>query len=108
MISRETMEATEDRGWFYILGVLLRSSNEARAVVATEGRFPEVFPERQTTHDPSPLQVRKVICGEDRNVVCWNPEQARKDRHDREAVVAALRLALPHGDKSLVGNNVYR
>lgn len=100
MISRETMEATEDRGWFYILGVLLRSSNEARAVVATEGRFPEVFPERQTTHDPSPLQVR--------NVVCWNPEQARKDRHDREAVVAALRLALPHGDKSLVGNNVYR
>jgi hypothetical protein len=37
-----------------------------------------------------------------------NPEQARKDRHDREAIVAALRTALSQGDKSLVGNKGYR
>jgi hypothetical protein len=37
-----------------------------------------------------------------------NSEQARKDRHDREAIVAALRAALPRGDKSLVGNKGYR
>jgi hypothetical protein len=39
-----------------------------------------------------------------RYVVCVNEAQATKDRYDREAVVASLRDALRHGDKSLVGN----
>lgn len=108
MISRETIEAIEDRDWFYILGARMRSSNDARAVVETEGRYREVFPERETSHDPSPLQVKEIQRGEDRYIVCLNPEQARKDRHDREAIVAALRTALSHGDKSLVGNKGYR
>jgi transposase len=108
MISRDTIEAIQDRDWFYILGVRMRSSNAARAVVETEGRFREVFPERETSHDPSPLKVKAITRGEDRYVVCLNPEQARKDRHDREAIIAALRAALPHGDKALVGNKGYR
>ena len=33
-----------------------------------------------------------------------NEDQATKDRHDREALVASLRDALSHGDKSLVGD----
>ena len=108
MISRETIAAIEAREWFYILGVRMRSSRDARAVLDTDGRFEEVFPERETRHDPSPLQVREVTVGEDRYIVCLNPEQARKDRHDREAIVAALHAALPRGDKSLVGNRGYR
>ena len=43
-----------------------------------------------------------------RYIVCLNEDQATKDRHDREAVVASLRDALQHGDKSLVGNKGYR
>ena len=35
-------------------------------------------------------------------------EQANKDRAAREAIVAALREQLKQGDKSLVGNKVYR
>ena len=108
MISRDTIEAIEDRDWFYVLGVRMRSSNEARAVVDTGGRFTEVFPERDSSHDPSPLKVKEVERGEDRYIICLNPEQARKDRHDRDAIVAALRAALPHGDKALVGNKGYR
>lgn len=108
MISQETIDAIEDREWFYILGVRMRSSHEARAVVDAEGPFTEVFPERETSHDPSPLQVKEILVGEHRYIVCLNPEQARKDRHDREAIVSALRAALPHGDKSLVGNKGYR
>ena len=41
-------------------------------------------------------------------MVCVNEDQATKDCHDREAVVASLREALGHGDKSLVGNKGYR
>ena len=43
-----------------------------------------------------------------RYVVCLNEDEATKDRHDREAIVAALRQALKQGDKSLIGNRGYR
>ncbi len=51
---------------------------------------------------------RGMISAETLAVVCLNEDQATKDGHDREAVVAALRDALGKGDKSLVGNKGYR
>jgi hypothetical protein len=108
MISAETLAALEARGWYYILGVRMRSSTEARAVVEAAGGFEEVFPARVHTHDPAPLQVTAVEVGAHRYVVCRNDEEVRKDRHDREAIVAALRTALAQGDKALVGNRGYR
>jgi hypothetical protein len=39
-----------------------------------------------------------------RYIVRFNPDEADKDRQDREAIVAALEKALAQGDKSLVGN----
>ena len=41
-------------------------------------------------------------------MVCHNLEQARKDRADREAILASLEDQLPKGAKSLVGNRGYR
>ena len=46
--------------------------------------------------------------GEDRYIVCHNEEQAAKDRHDREAILAKLEEQLKRGSKSLVGNKGYR
>lgn len=43
-----------------------------------------------------------------RYIVCLNSEQARKDRADCDAAVAALRKQLRKGAKKLVGNNGYR
>jgi transposase len=108
MISAETIAAIEDRGWFYILGVRMRSSTEAQAVVDADGAFTTVFPARKATHDVAPLQVKEVGVGDHRYVVCRNEEEARKDAHDRAAIVSALRTALAHGDKALVGNKGYR
>jgi len=108
MISAATIAAIEDRGWFYILGVRMRSSTEAQAVVDSGGRFTTVFPRRKHTHDVAPLQVKEVLVGDHQYVVCWNEEEARKDAHDRDAIVSALRTTLPHGDKALVGNKGYR
>ncbi|MGC9199890.1 MAG: IS1634 family transposase [Acidobacteriaceae bacterium] len=109
MISAETLAEVESRKWSYILGVRMRSSTEARAVVARAGRYAEVHPKSDDRDDPSPLKVKEVwVEGARRYVVCVNVEQATKDRHDREAVVASLRDALSKGDKSLVGNKGYR
>ena len=37
-----------------------------------------------------------------------NEEEQQKDRHDREAIILALREQLKRGDKSMVGNKGYR
>jgi hypothetical protein len=96
------------RKWQYILVVRMRSSTEAKAVVAGRPLCRGASEKRQRD-DPSPLKVIQVW-GEDarRYVVCVNEDQASKDRRDREAVVAAPRDALRQGDKSLVGNKEYR
>jgi hypothetical protein len=107
--SAETLEEVEKREWKYILGVRMRSSNEAKAVVARAGRYAEVHPKSDDCNDPSPLKVKEVWVEDTRRyVVCVNEDQATKDRFDREAVVASLRDALGNGDKSLVGNKGYR
>ena len=109
MISAETVKEVELRKWSYILGVRMRSSTEAKAVVARAGRYAGVHPKSDDRDDPSPLKVKEVWVEDARRyVVCLNEDQATKDRHDREAVVAALRDALSKGDKSLVGNKGYR
>jgi hypothetical protein len=111
MISAATMAAIEDRGWWYILGVRMRSSNEAEAVVTAaqeQADFTTVCPSRKKSHDPAPLKVKELLVGDHRYIVCANDEEARKDAHDRDAILAALRTALTHGDTSLVGNKGYR
>jgi hypothetical protein len=109
MISAETLEEVEKREWKYILGVRMRSSTEAKAVVGRAGRYAEVHPQSDDPNDPSPLKVKEVWVEDKRRyIVCVNEDQATKDRHDRQAVVASLRDALSQGDKSLVGNKGYR
>jgi hypothetical protein len=52
--------------------------------------------------------VKEVWVEDRRYVVCLNEDQASKDRHDREAIVASLRATLAAGDKQLIGNRGYR
>jgi transposase len=109
MIAADTLAALDEQGWPYILGARLRSTKEVREeVLCRAGRYEVVFPERERPHDPSPLAVKEVWVGEHRYIVCRNEEQARKDRADREAIVAALADRLRGGAKSLVGNRGYR
>lgn len=109
MISAATLAEIEKRKWKYILGVRMRSSTEAKQVVARAGRYSEVHPKSDDAQEPSPLQVKEVWVEDQRRcIVCVNEDQATKDRFDREAVTAALRGALKRGDKSLVGNKGFR
>jgi len=109
MISKETMAELERDRWPYILGARLRQGDAAmERVLADGGAFEEVFPKAKGSKAPSPLRVKEVRIGERRYIVCLNEDQAAKDRHDREAIVAALEGALKQGDKTLIGNKGFR
>jgi transposase len=111
MISKGTIQQlqADERKVHYILGARLRNVKEIyESVLSRAGRYREVRGPREKSTDPSPLKIKEVWVDERRYVVCLNEEQAKKDRADREAIVAALREQLKHGDKSLVGNKGYR
>ena len=111
MISKETMNEFDDpkNKVPYILGVRMRSVKEVRGEVLSDTReFREIRPEGKSSKDSSPLQVKEVRVDGRRYIVCLNPKQARKDRADREAILASLEEQLKKGDKSLVGNRGFR
>ncbi len=111
MISQETIEQlqSKQRDVRFILGARLRNVKEIHEeVLSRGGRYREVYPPRQVSKDPSPLKVKEVLVGDHRYIVCHNEEQATKDRHDREAILAKLKEQLKQGPKSLVGNKGYR
>ena len=111
MISAKTIRELEspERRWQYILGARMRKQKEvSHEVLSRGGRYQTVHPSRTKCKDPSPLKVKEVVVEGRRYVVCLNEEEARKDVHDREAIVASLHQQLKQGDKSLVGNRGYR
>lgn len=111
MISRDTIKRLQaaDRNVRYILGARLRSVKEIYAeVLSRGGRYHEVHSAKKNSKDPAPLKVKEVRVEDRRYIVCHNEDQAKKDRIDREAIVAALRDQLRRGAKSLVGNKGYR
>jgi len=109
MISQETIDDLDQQGWPYILGARMRRCKEVREQVLNDrGRFRVVHPRSRDPKDPSPLKVKEVRVEGRRYVVCVNEDEVKKDRADREAILAGLREQLRQGDKSLVGNKGYR
>ncbi len=100
MVGKKNAEEIERLGFSYILGVKMRLEKKAMArVLSRAGRFQEVEPN---------LKVKEVTHEGKRYVVCLNPDEQKKDRLAREAMVAALKEKLKHGASQLVGNTGYR
>jgi hypothetical protein len=111
MISKETIKELQagHRDVRFILGARLRAVKEIREQVLTDsGAYQQVYGPKICSKDPSPLKVKEVRVNGRRYIVCYNEDQARKDRADREAIVESLRDQRKRGDKSLVGNKGYR
>ena len=111
MISKKTIAALQaaHRDTRFILGARLRAVKEIREqVLADKSRYRQVHGPKTGSKDPSPLKVKDVRIEDRRYIVCYNEDQAYKDRADREAIVAALGDQLKRGDKSLIGNKGYR
>jgi len=111
MVRKDTIEKLESNelDLRYILGVRMRKLNIFKDQNFTiDDSFVEVTPPRLRSSDPSPLRVSEPTVDGKRYIICYNEEQARKDSHDREAIVESLREKLRESDKNLVGNMGYR
>lgn len=110
MMSKETIERLEEmEGMSYILGARMRKQKEVSSeVLSRGGRYQQVEVKSKSAKVPAPLRVKEVLLGEQRYIVCYNEDQARKDASDREAIVAGLRDKLKGGARQLVGNKGYR
>jgi Transposase DDE domain len=101
MVSAKNLAALEALGFQSIVGVKMRGVREVRdEVLARAGRYQLV---REN------LQVKEVQIEGRRYVVCFNPEEAAKDRADREQILATLEKKLASGGvKRLIPNRGYR
>ena len=100
MISKETILEIERHHVDYILGVRMRSQKEIGTdVLSRAGRYHEI---------EENLKVKEVLHRGKRYIVCVNEERAKKDAHDRQAILTALEERLAKGTKGLIGNKGYR
>jgi len=100
MMGKKNTEAIASLGYPYILGVKMRLEKKAMAeVLSRAGRFADI---------QENLKVKEVMHEGRRYIVCLNPDEARKDRIAREAMIAALKEKLKRGAGQLIGNSGYR
>jgi hypothetical protein len=80
-------------GGHYIIGEKLRSgSDEANAALSRQGRYAQIADN---------LQVKEVKLDDagDRFVICFNPDEAERDAHVREHLIARLTDKIADSDK---------
>jgi hypothetical protein len=100
MASGKTIKGLEGLEMEYILGARMRRQKEVREdVLGRAGRYKEVA---------GNLQVKDVRVQGRRYIVCYNPEEGKKDAADREAILKSLEDKLKESPGSLVGNQGYR
>ena len=103
MISADTIElltGDKEAPFDYVLGCRMRKQKEVtEEVLSRAGRY-------QKVNDN--LEVKEVLVGKKRYVVCRNPVEARKDKAAREAVLEKLqRVISEKGPKAVIGNRGY-
>jgi len=99
MISGALLQAMEQCGMEYIVGVRLRRFRKAEQVLSRPGAYAEVSPN---------LQVKEVWVDGTRYILCVNPEEAEHDRKAREGMVQELEEKLKGGVKALIRSRGYR
>jgi transposase len=101
MVSAANLVAIEEAGFQYIVGMKMRNLVEVRdEVLGRAGRYQEVSEN---------LRIKEVRVDERRYVVCFNPDEASKDRADRKATLEKIQLKLAKGGlKQLIANRGYK
>jgi len=100
MVSQGNIAFLEKEEFGYILGVRLRKVKRVRQeVLARSGRYREV---------KENLKVKEVELGEERYIVCFNPEEAKRDKEKRAQLVFDLGEKLKKSPSAIITNRGYK
>ena len=92
MVSEDNLKTLAKGGGHYILCMPISKNSDAEKAVAHPGRYRRVAEN---------LRVREVVLGEGerrkRYVVCFNPQEAERQKHHREQALTELRAELATG-----------
>jgi transposase len=92
MISDDNLAELARGGGRYILGVRLRSSNEAQEVLARQGRFKRVAGNlrvKEVWHPAKDAGERRK-----RYIICHNPKEEKRQKERREEIIRELKMEL--------------
>jgi len=104
MVSQENLSHLEEYGYEYILGVKMRQLKDVnKEVLSRAGRYHLVS---AGSIGNGSLRVKEVKVGEVRYILCFNPEEAKRDEQEREVILANLKEKIKSGSlrKVLTGD----
>jgi len=94
MVSEKNLSLIEKEGYEYIVGVRMRRLKRVRdEVLSTPGRYRKL---------DDNLKVKEVLLHGQRYIICSNPQEAEKDRHDRDTIIANLGRKIKTGSLTKV------
>jgi len=95
MMSQENLTHLARGGSGYIVGVPLRKSKEAAAVLARPGRFRAVADNLEVKEVAYPSPEEEPVAEKRRRyVLCRNPEEAKRQQHRRDELLRELEAEL--------------
>lgn len=86
MVSQDNLKHLQGQGYDYLVGVKLRQLLEVREKVLCQPGAYRLVEDN--------LQVKEVLLGDKRYIICLNPEERKRDRHIRDDLVAGLEKEL--------------
>jgi len=106
-VSRKNLDLLSQMGYAWIVGRRLRSERRLSSeVLSRGGRYARVVDGEGG--EVENLKVKEVILGGERYILCLNPEEAKRDREVRRAILSDLEEKLKKAPSSLFGNSGYR
>jgi transposase len=95
MMSEDNLSHLSKGGSGYIVGVPLRRSKEAQAVLSRAGRFQKVAENLEVKEITYPSAAEAAVATKRRRyVLCRNPEEARRQKHRRDEMLRELEAEL--------------
>ena len=102
MVSEANLKLMASAGYDYIVGVRL-NAHSAREAIAKAVDYDVI--KRKGKPD---LWVREVVVQGKRYIVCYNPEEALRDKERRNEMIAQLEKLISDDPKSLIRNKGFR
>ncbi|MEO0157495.1 MAG: IS1634 family transposase, partial [candidate division WOR-3 bacterium] len=102
MVSEANLRLMAEAGYDYITGLRM-ASHPARKALSRQGRYHRI--ERKGKPE---LWVKEAVVDGERYIICYNPDEAERERAERGEIIRKLEQEIETNPKALIRNRGYR